>query len=61
MTDAELTYPDGMNVGIVGATGLVGEFMIASLLERKFPVRSMRLFASERSAGKRLPWNCWAR
>jgi aspartate-semialdehyde dehydrogenase len=57
MTDAELTYPDGMNVGIVGATGLVGEFMIASLLERKFPVRSMRLFASERSAGKRLPWN----
>jgi aspartate-semialdehyde dehydrogenase len=56
MSDAELARPDGMNVGIVGATGLVGEFMIASLAERNFPVRSLRLFASERSAGKRLPW-----
>jgi aspartate-semialdehyde dehydrogenase len=48
--------PDGMHVGIVGATGLVGEFMRASLLERAFPIRSLRLFASARSAGKRLPW-----
>ena len=57
VSDAELTHPDNINVGIVGATGLVGEFMIASLAERNFPVRSLRLFASERSAGKRLPWN----
>jgi len=56
MSDTEPSYPNGMNVGIVGATGLVGEFMIALLAERKFPVRSLRLFASERSAGKRLPW-----
>ncbi len=47
---------DGMKVGIVGATGLVGEFIIASLAERKFPIRLLRLFASERSAGKRLRW-----
>ena len=45
-----------MRVGIVGATGLVGELMRATLAERKFPVTSLRLFASERSAGKRLPW-----
>ncbi len=45
-----------VNVGIVGATGLVGEFMLASLRERGFPVRSLRLFASARSAGKRMAW-----
>ena len=47
---------DGMRVGIVGATGLVGELMRASLAERHFPVRSLRLFASARSAGRHLPW-----
>ncbi len=47
---------DGIDVGIVGATGLVGEFMLASLAERAFPVRTLRLFASARSAGRRLPW-----
>jgi aspartate-semialdehyde dehydrogenase len=46
----------GLNVGIVGATGLVGEFMRATLAERTFPVRTLRLFASERSAGTSLPW-----
>jgi len=50
----ERTAP--LNVGIVGATGLVGELMRATLAERHFPVRALRLFASERSAGKRLPW-----
>jgi aspartate-semialdehyde dehydrogenase len=49
-------YPDGMNVGIVGATGLVGDFMLASLAERDFPVRALRVFASARSAGKQLDW-----
>jgi aspartate-semialdehyde dehydrogenase len=47
---------NGMHVGIVGATGLVGEFMRASLIERNFPVRSLRLFASARSAGKTIQW-----
>jgi aspartate-semialdehyde dehydrogenase len=43
-------------VGIVGATGLVGEMMRALLAERGFPLRSLRLFASPRSAGTRLGW-----
>lgn len=41
-----------MNVGIVGATGAVGELMRAVLLERNFPLNSIRFLASERSAGK---------
>ena len=45
-----------MNVGIVGATGVVGELMRSVLAEREFPVRSLRLFASARSAGKTLRW-----
>jgi aspartate-semialdehyde dehydrogenase len=44
------------NVGIVGATGLVGDIMRSILAERAFPVASLRLFASARSAGKRLRW-----
>ncbi len=56
MNTASRVYAAGMNVGIVGATGLVGEFMRISLAERNFPVRSIRLFASERSAGKSLAW-----
>ena len=43
-------------IGIVGATGVVGEVMRALLAERGFPVASLRLFASARSAGRRLPW-----
>jgi aspartate-semialdehyde dehydrogenase len=42
--------------GIVGATGMVGEIMRSILAEREFPVASLRLFASARSAGKRRPW-----
>lgn len=49
-------YPHGMHVGVVGATGLVGEFMLKLLEERNFPVSSLRLFASARSAGKSLSW-----
>jgi aspartate-semialdehyde dehydrogenase len=56
MKTGSSVYPDGMHVGIVGATGLVGEFMRASLAERNFPVRSLRLFASSRSAGSYLQW-----
>ncbi len=46
----------GVNVGIVGATGLVGGVMRSVLAERDFPVSSLRLFASARSAGRRLAW-----
>src|SRR4051794_14443938 len=40
------------NVAVVGATGAVGELMRKVLEERKFPTRSIRFLASERSAGK---------
>ena len=45
-----------MHVGIVGATGQVGGVMRTLLAERGFPVTSLRLFASARSAGKPIEW-----
>jgi len=39
------------NIGIVGATGMVGNVMRTLLLERKFPHAQLRFFASARSAG----------
>ncbi|MBI3378475.1 MAG: aspartate-semialdehyde dehydrogenase [Nitrospirae bacterium] len=41
-------------VAVVGATGAVGNEMIATLEQRNFPVEKLRLFASERSEGKTL-------
>lgn len=41
-------------VGVVGATGLVGQEMLRQLDERAFPVDELRVYASERSAGRRL-------
>src|SRR5690606_33588041 len=38
-------------VAIVGATGAVGETMLAVLAERRFPVSELVALASERSAG----------
>lgn len=46
-----------MRVGIVGATGQVGSVMLATLAQRRFPVDELRLFASERSAGRTLAWH----
>jgi aspartate-semialdehyde dehydrogenase len=43
-------------VAVVGATGAVGNEMIATLEQRKFPVSKLRLFASERSEGKSLEY-----
>ncbi|MFV2176708.1 aspartate-semialdehyde dehydrogenase [Actinomadura sp. LOL_016] len=45
-----------MRIGIVGATGQVGSVMREILAERAFPVDELRLFASARSAGRKLPW-----
>jgi len=39
------------NVAVVGATGAVGEVMLAILAERKFPIGEIYALASERSAG----------
>jgi len=42
------------DVAVVGATGAVGETMIAILEERNFPVGKLYALASERSVGKRI-------
>lgn len=42
------------NVAIVGATGMVGNEFLKVLEQRKFPVKNIRLLASERSKGKKL-------
>jgi aspartate-semialdehyde dehydrogenase len=43
-----------VHVAIVGATGAVGQELLVVLAERKFPIASLRLLASGRSAGKKI-------
>jgi len=44
----------GYRVAIVGATGFVGQEFIKVLEQRNFPMESISLFASDRSAGKKM-------
>jgi aspartate-semialdehyde dehydrogenase len=44
------------SVAVVGATGAVGEVMRQLLVEREFPLRAIKFLASERSAGKPIPF-----
>ena len=44
----------GINIGVVGATGQVGAVVRRLLEERDFPLKSIRFFASARSAGTTL-------
>lgn len=44
----------GYRVAIVGATGLVGQEFIKTLEQRNFPMDSVKLCASDRSAGKKM-------
>jgi len=41
-----------MRVGVVGATGLVGQEMLRVLEQRSFPVDELRVYASPRSEGR---------
>jgi len=41
---------------IMGATGAVGTELLAILAEREFPLRSLKLLASARSAGRKIPF-----
>jgi aspartate-semialdehyde dehydrogenase len=43
-------------IGVVGATGQVGQVMRRLLEERDFPATSVRFFASARSQGRKLPF-----
>jgi aspartate-semialdehyde dehydrogenase len=48
---------DGFDIGVVGATGQVGREFLRILEEGEradLPIRGLRLFASERSSGKRI-------
>jgi len=45
---------EGLQVAVVGATGVVGGAMVRILEERRFPVAGLRLFATARSAGTRV-------
>ncbi len=49
---ARLNAP--LHVAVVGANGAVGAAMIACLERRGLPVASLRLFASDRSAGRQI-------
>ena len=41
-----------LKVGVVGATGIVGQTFLKLIDERNFPVSDLKLFASENSKGK---------
>lgn len=59
MKNKPISYnPKGASVAVVGATGAVGQEMIHCLDALHFPIRSIELLASERSAGKKIstPW-----
>lgn len=43
--------PTPVNLGVVGATGQVGAVVRQLLVDRAFPIESIRFFASARSAG----------
>jgi len=45
------------NLAIVGCTGVVGREMLQILEERAFPLKEIRLVASGRSAGEKLPYS----
>ena len=47
---------NGYRVGVLGATGAVGSTILAVLAERGFPAGEVVALASERSAGKRVPF-----
>ena len=46
-----MTESRKINVGVVGATGVVGETFLNLIDERRFPAGEVRLFASEASIG----------
>ncbi|WP_409305476.1 aspartate-semialdehyde dehydrogenase [Peribacillus sp. SCS-155] len=49
-----MTEQRGLNVAVVGATGAVGQQMLATLENRDFPINKLLLLSSARSAGKKV-------
>jgi len=48
--------PKSYNVAVIGATGAVGAVFLQIAAERSFPIKSLKLLATARSAGKRIPF-----
>jgi aspartate-semialdehyde dehydrogenase len=46
------------SIAVIGATGAVGQVFLSILEERDFPLKSLRLCASERSVGKKIVVRC---
>ncbi|MCX7785421.1 MAG: aspartate-semialdehyde dehydrogenase [candidate division WOR-3 bacterium] len=57
MSDKIARNEEKLNVGIVGATGLVGETLIKVLEQRNFPVKRLILFSSEKSKGIKIKFH----
>ncbi len=51
-----MSSENGYNIAIAGATGAVGGAMLETLARRNFPIKELRLLASERSVGKQLEY-----
>ncbi|PLR77688.1 aspartate-semialdehyde dehydrogenase [Bacillus sp. V3-13] len=47
----------GLHIAVVGATGAVGQQMIKTLENRKFPISKISLLSSQRSAGSKVVFN----
>ena len=52
--ESTVSDPSNLKVGVVGATGMVGQLFTQLLEERQFPIQNLKLFASERSAGQKV-------
>jgi aspartate-semialdehyde dehydrogenase len=48
-----------LNVAVVGATGLVGQEFLKIAIQRRFPIKGLRLLASHRSAGRKITVGEW--
>jgi aspartate-semialdehyde dehydrogenase len=48
------------NVAVVGATGLVGQEFLKIAAQRRFPIKGLRLLASQRSVGRTLTVGEWS-
>lgn len=55
--DHRMTQKKGFHVAVVGATGAVGQQIIQTLENRKFPISQLTLLSSARSAGKKVEVN----
>lgn len=52
-----MTEKKDFHVAVVGATGAVGEQMLKTLEERAFPISTLKVLSSSRSAGKKVQYN----